>query len=75
MQKPWVRVPAVLYGAHVATTLIPIMAELLLGVPGHPKAACASVYAPYLLVPLSMVLRYSLRPCGAASPSMRRKAE
>ncbi len=59
-RREWLRMPLAVYGAHVATTLIPIYGALY-----ETWAAkrltdgqfqfLASVYAPYLLIPLFLV--------------------
>ncbi|XP_072315077.1 sigma intracellular receptor 2 [Eucyclogobius newberryi] len=62
----WIRTPAIVYSAHVATTLVPILAHILLfPFPLEPHAGpqtqrerwvLVSVYAPYLLVPVLLLL-------------------
>lgn len=62
----WIRIPAIVYSTHVATTLIPILSYILFHqfpqVP-HPgpstmreRLTLVSVYAPYLLIPLMILL-------------------
>jgi len=50
------------YAAHVSTTLVPILAHLVLGAPqGTPWAVrlrLVLIYAPYLLVPLSLFVAF-----------------
>ncbi|KAJ8600153.1 hypothetical protein CTAYLR_010757 [Chrysophaeum taylorii] len=46
----------VAYGAHVATTLVPIIATLLAS-PGVPYILLA-IYAPFLIIPLSLVFSF-----------------
>ncbi|KAI5098890.1 transmembrane protein 97, partial [Silurus meridionalis] len=62
----WIRTPAIIYSAHVATTLIPILTHILFH--NFPKAplpgpqtskerwTLVCVYAPYLLIPILMLL-------------------
>ncbi|XP_015240491.1 PREDICTED: transmembrane protein 97 [Cyprinodon variegatus] len=62
----WIRTPAILYSTHVATTLIPILAHILFHqfpTKPHPgpqtdreRWLLVSIYAPYLLVPLLLLL-------------------
>lgn len=62
----WIRTPAIVYSTHVATTLIPILAHILFHqfpVKPHPgpqtnreRWLLASIYAPYLLVPVVLLL-------------------
>ncbi|CAL8336395.1 unnamed protein product [Boreogadus saida] len=61
----WIRTPAIIYSTHVATTLVPILAHVLLfPFPLKPHAGpqtskerltLVSIYAPYLLVPLMLL--------------------
>lgn len=62
----WIRTPAMLYAAHVVTTLIPILSHILfhqfpgkqLAGPDTPQERWLlfSIYVPYLLVPLLLLL-------------------
>ncbi|EDQ89608.1 uncharacterized protein MONBRDRAFT_25127 [Monosiga brevicollis MX1] len=52
-----IRLPGLLYGAHVATTLVPILGEFLFGFPAAnlsttQRLALVALYSPYLLVPI-----------------------
>ncbi|XP_028857344.1 sigma intracellular receptor 2 [Denticeps clupeoides] len=61
----WIRTPAIIYSAHVATTLIPILAHILshrFPEKPHPgpqtpseRLALVSIYAPYLVVPVMLL--------------------
>ncbi|KAM9358897.1 sigma intracellular receptor 2 [Symphorus nematophorus] len=61
----WIRTPAIVYSVHVATTLLPILAHILLyqfPTEPHPgpqslqeRWLLVSIYAPYLLVPLLLL--------------------
>jgi len=70
--KNWLRLPCLVYGAHVATTLVPILdafaraADLTL----EQKTTLISIYAPYLLVPLLLiwVMYRHERPFGIEMP-------
>ncbi|MBN3304139.1 SGMR2 protein, partial [Amia calva] len=64
--RRWIRIPAIIYSVHVATTLIPILTHILFhrfpGTP-HPgpqtpseRLALLGIYSPYLLVPLLLLL-------------------
>ena len=56
-----IRVPMIIYGTHVATTVLPILAELL----HSPELTASEVmillsfYVPYLLIPLALVYDFS----------------
>jgi len=60
----WLRTLAVAYGAHVATTMVPILATFALHsergpnaiTPGH-RAALVAIYCPYLIMPLAVLWR------------------
>ncbi|XP_008300902.1 sigma intracellular receptor 2 [Stegastes partitus] len=62
----WIRTPAIIYSTHVATTLIPILAHILFyQFPEKPHPGprtqkerwmLVSIYAPYLVVPVLLLL-------------------
>ncbi|XP_034384696.1 sigma intracellular receptor 2 [Cyclopterus lumpus] len=62
----WIRTPAIVYSTHVATTLVPILAHILFyqfPMKPHPGPQTAqerwllvSIYLPYLLVPVLLLL-------------------
>ncbi|XP_037630483.1 sigma intracellular receptor 2 [Sebastes umbrosus] len=62
----WIRTPAIIYSTHVATTLVPILAHILFyQFPMKPNPGpqtpqerwlLVSIYAPYLLVPVLLLL-------------------
>eukprot|EP00606_Chrysophyceae_sp_TOSAG23-5_P001315 GSChrysophyteH2.ASY1.ANO1.1591.1 assembled CDS len=54
-----VRVMFIVYGAHVATTVVPILADLL----AAEKPVLAAIYCPYFFVPLSLAMLF-----GAGNP-------
>uniref|UniRef100_A0A3Q4BST6 Transmembrane protein 97 n=1 Tax=Mola mola TaxID=94237 RepID=A0A3Q4BST6_MOLML len=68
----WIRTPAILYSTHVATTLLPILSHILFHqFPANPHAGpqtqqerwrLLSIYVPYLLVPLLLLLTMLLAP-------------
>jgi hypothetical protein len=69
-RKNWIRIPGVVYGAHTATTLVPILAEILHSDSFPDEAArwkLFFIYLPYLIVPASMayVLGVDAKPFGA----------
>lgn len=56
----WIRIPALIYGVHVSTTMVPILAEILYGSHSGPHSlALAGIYAPYLIVPLLLAIKMS----------------
>ena len=69
-RKNWIRIPGVVYGAHTATTLVPILAEILHSDSFPDEAARWKLFfisLPYLIVPASMayVLGVDDKPFGA----------
>ncbi|XP_040856872.1 sigma intracellular receptor 2 [Ochotona curzoniae] len=76
----WVRTPAIIYSAHTMTTVIPILATLLFEDfpkgqgPGtfSEKLILVSVYLPYLLIPLVLLL-FMLRNPYYKSEEKRKK--
>jgi len=70
----WIRLPAIIYGTHVSTTLIPILYHIMTAdfssqlvddnaaVTVSGRLALASVYAPYLIVPLMLVYHMLTSP-------------
>eukprot|EP01027_Heterolobosea_sp_BB2_P013041 GEZU01018856.1.p1 GENE.GEZU01018856.1~~GEZU01018856.1.p1 ORF type:complete len:104 (-),score=28.87 GEZU01018856.1:213-524(-) len=59
----WFRVPGLLYGAHVATTLVPLLAEFY----STKNFLAMGIYMPYLIIPLMLIARLysSERPFDA----------
>ena len=64
-KKNWIRVPCIIYGAHVTTTMVPIMGDILFG-PNSPPVPqrynLAAIYSPYAVIPFMLVLRMALSP-------------
>ncbi|ORX96193.1 hypothetical protein K493DRAFT_20635 [Basidiobolus meristosporus CBS 931.73] len=59
-----IRIPAIIYGSHVATTLIPILAELFFNPyfeqTQEQRLMTAAIYLPYFVIPLLLVYRYAV---------------
>ncbi|KAK9716828.1 hypothetical protein K7432_006638 [Basidiobolus ranarum] len=59
-----IRIPTIIYGSHVATTLVPILAELVFNPyfeqTLEQKIMTAGIYIPYFIIPLLLVYRYSI---------------
>lgn len=67
----WIRIPGIAYGAHTATTLIPILAEILYStaIPNtEARIKLFLIYLPYLLIPATIALLCALeeKPFGRA---------
>ncbi|KAG7218368.1 hypothetical protein INR49_006883 [Caranx melampygus] len=74
----WIRTPAIIYSTHVATTLVPILAHILFHqfpTAPHPgpqtlqeRWLLVSIYAPYLLVPVLILLTMLLSSTYSSAP-------
>lgn len=75
-EKKWIRIPAIVYGAHVATTVIPILAEVAFSseLTHQEKLVLCSVYLPYFLIPATLVWVFgtSSDPFAAAKSKKRK---
>lgn len=75
MKRNWIRIPGLVYGVHTATTLIPILAEILHS-PDIPstqaRAQLFLIYLPYLVIPAMMawVLAIEDKPFGKAGDTL-----
>jgi hypothetical protein len=83
-RRNWIRIPALIYGVHTATSLLPILAELATS-PKVPSDAARvqllALYLPYLLLPLACAAWMAVSPkpfasrASAAPKSRARKAD
>ena len=69
MRRNWIRIPGIAYGAHTATTLVPILAEILTHDEFPSEAArwqLFLIYLPYLVIPAMIAVALSLeeKPFG-----------
>jgi hypothetical protein len=57
-EKEWIRTPSIIYGAHVSTTVIPILSEIVFSreILLIEKCTLLSFYTPYLLIPMTLLL-------------------
>ncbi|KAL2643602.1 hypothetical protein R1flu_011189 [Riccia fluitans] len=54
--KKWGRMTGIIYGVHVATTMVPILADILTAdIP--TRGTLLGIYIPYLLIPILIVAR------------------
>ncbi|OCT93857.1 sigma intracellular receptor 2 [Xenopus laevis] len=79
----WIRIPAIVYSAHVATTVIPIIAHVIFG--DFPKSdaiapltqkdrlTLVAIYAPYLVVPVLLLLTMLFSPRYRQEEKRKRK--
>jgi len=68
-RRNWIRIPGIAYGAHTATTLVPILAEILTHDEFPSEAArwqLFLIYLPYLVIPAMIAVALSLeeKPFG-----------
>eukprot|EP01117_Protostelium_nocturnum_P005667 TRINITY_DN2047_c0_g1_i1.p1 TRINITY_DN2047_c0_g1~~TRINITY_DN2047_c0_g1_i1.p1 ORF type:complete len:171 (+),score=53.57 TRINITY_DN2047_c0_g1_i1:67-579(+) len=71
-KKNWIRIPSIIYGTHVATTMFPIYAELFFGKWGLSDAQKTNIffiYLPYLIIPTYLVIYMWLHPTPFPSSS------
>jgi len=61
-ERNWIRIPAIIYGSHTTTTLLPILAEIWFSsrLTDSQKFGLVSVYSPYFIVPSIIVIYFSL---------------
>ena len=54
----WIRIPAIMYGVHAATTVIPMLADFYYGQGKHnpQKELLCAIYGTYLVFPLLIAL-------------------
>ena len=59
-----IRIPCIIYGAHVSTTLVPILADVLESkeLQNHERNTLLSFYIPYLVIPLSLMVYMASYP-------------
>ena len=63
-ERNWIRIPSIFYGVHVATTVLPILLETLLGTrnTSMEKVILSGFYLPYLMIPLILALYMAINP-------------
>lgn len=61
-RRNWIRIPGIVYGTHVATTVAPILSSTMLSKNStlDQKIVLFSFYFPYLLIPVLLAL-YMIR--------------
>ena len=68
----WIRIPAIVYSSHVATTVWPIIAHVLFSdyskssipapVTQSEKLTLCAIYAPYFIIPIMILLTMLFHP-------------
>ena len=61
-EQKWIRIPMIIYGTHVSTTLVPILAEFLFSKTNTTteKAILFSFYLPYFIIPLLLAIVFGV---------------
>ena len=68
----WIKIPLIIYSAHVATTVIPILSEFYYStmITDQQRSILIAFYFPYLLIPLMMLVQFS---CSSDKPFIKSK--
>lgn len=63
-KKNWIRIPSIIYGAHVATTVWAILAEFIASesISEQQKLVLFSFYAPYFIIPALLMWYMAVTP-------------
>ena len=68
-RRNWIRIPMIIYGSHVATTVIAILAEFIAAplAEGYfsseeKRWTLIGVYLPYLVIPVLLVISFGMTP-------------
>lgn len=63
-KKNWIRIPSIIYGAHVATTVWAIIAEFIASttISSEEKLVLFSFYAPYFIIPALLTWYMAVTP-------------
>jgi hypothetical protein len=76
-EKNKIRIPMIIYGTHVATTVVPIMSELIFSpdLSSQQLYTLLAFYLPYLLVPVALVVEFSMhsQPFASSADALRGK--
>ena len=79
-QRNWIRIPGIAYGTHTATTLIPILGEILYAkeIPdAGARLKLFLIYLPYLVIPamIAVLLALEEKPFGKAGDAALLKSK
>ncbi|KAJ1435283.1 transmembrane protein 6/97 [Ochromonadaceae sp. CCMP2298] len=76
-KKNWIRIPSIIYGAHVATTVWALLAEFVYhdNILPQQKLVLFSFYAPYFVIPALLMLYMAAyrKPFGEKSKKTKTK--
>ncbi len=73
-ERNWIRIPSIVYGTHVATTVVPILSESITSkfIPDNSKIALVCFYYPYLLIPAMLAVYMCLNAEPFGKPNNRK---
>ena len=57
LNKPWIRLPNLVFSSASAAIMIPIMSELILSSESFQKLAVLSMYSPFAVMPVIIAAR------------------
>jgi len=72
--QSWIRIPSIVYSAHVSTTVLPILSHFVFhdfstqpeGKPGpstlSERLTLCAIYSPYFIVPLLLLVTMLIMP-------------
>ncbi|KAI8470014.1 MAG: transmembrane protein 6/97 [Monoraphidium minutum] len=72
--RSWIRIPAIMYGVHAATTVLPMLAEFAYspeGAANPKKQVLLAMYGAYAVVPMLLALNMAL--CRVPFPAAKKK--
>jgi hypothetical protein len=74
-KKNWIRIPSIIYGAHVATTVWAIIAEFVASttISEKEKMVLFSFYAPYFIIPALLMWYMAVTPVPFADERKKTK--
>ena len=63
-RKTWIRIPSIIYGSHVATTLVPILATFITNerIRSDESVYLLAFYLPYFIIPLLLTIHMAITP-------------
>lgn len=77
LKKNWIRIPAIIYGSHVATTVWAILAEFIASktIADQQKLTLFGFYAPYFVIPALLTWYMAVTPLPFGEPKPRSEAK
>ncbi|KAI8333614.1 transmembrane protein 6/97 [Chlamydoabsidia padenii] len=69
--QSFIRLPMIVYGAHVVTTVVPLLGELILNPLHVNRVMLLAIYSPYFLIPLLILVDSYRRVSSALTPKIK----